>query len=173
MTEARTLLRQLAAANVRFVTFGSTGLALLYPSHFSGMRLNDVDVLLARGMDTLLAFVGFAQRLHAPVTSWGEPFDVAHRNNALEGRFYVRAQLDGGLQLDATYESAWLDADALFGRAHWVDGIPICPEEELWYVKLLKDSHKAQRFAAEHGLTIPPAALERARAVLREPRGTP
>lgn len=173
MTEARALLRQLAAAKVRFVTFGSTGLALLYPSHFTGTRLNDVDVLLARGMDAVLAFVGFAQRLHAPVTSWGEPFDIAHRNNTLEGRFYVRAQLDGGLQLDATYESAWLDADALIERARWVDGIPICPEEELWFVKFMKDPQKAERFAAEHGLTIPPAALERAQAALREPRGTP
>jgi hypothetical protein len=166
MTDARALLRQLAAANVPFVTYGSTGLALLHPSHFTDTRLTDVDVLLARGMDSLLAFVHFARSRHGTVTSWGEPFDLAHRNNALEGRFYVRARFDDGLQFDATYESDWLDADALVGRAHWVDGIPICPEEELWFSKLLKDLRKGQQFASEHGLEIPSAALERARAAL-------
>jgi hypothetical protein len=167
MTEARVLLRQLAAANVRFVTFGSTGLALLHPSHFTDTRLSDVDVLLARGVDTLLAFVDFARSRHATVTSWGEPFDVAHRNNALEGRFYVRAGFDGGLQLDATYENEWLDADALVERAHWVDGIPVCPEEDVWFSKLHTNLEKAQRFARAHGLRIPPEALDRARAALR------
>jgi hypothetical protein len=167
MTDARALLRQLAAANVPFVTFGSTGLALLHPSHFTGTRLTDVDVLLGNGVDTVLAFVEFARSRHGVVTSWGEPFDVAHRNNALEGRFYVRAQFDGGLQFDATYEHAWLDADALVQRAHWVDGIPICPEEELWFSKLHTNPEKAQRFASEHGLVIPSAAIERAQAVLR------
>jgi hypothetical protein len=166
MTEARSLLRQLAAAHVPFVTYGSTGLALLYPSHFTGTRLPDVDVLLGRGIDTLLAFVHFARSRNATVTSWGEPFDIAHQNNALEGRFYVRAQFDGGLQFDATYESDWLDADALVERAQWVDHIPICPEEDLWFSKLLADPRKAQRFALKHGLEIPSAALERARVVL-------
>ncbi|HEX8821624.1 MAG TPA: hypothetical protein VF794_16990 [Archangium sp.] len=167
MTDARSLLQQLAVSNVRYVTFGSTGLALLHPAHFSGTRITDVDVLLARGMDTLLAFVHFAQSRHATVTSWGEPFDVAHRDNALEGRFYVRARFDGGLQFDATYENEQLDGGVLFERAQWVDRIPVCPEEELWFSKYLKDPGKAQRFALEHGLEIPPAALERARAVLR------
>jgi hypothetical protein len=157
-------LQQLAASNVRFVTIGSTGLALLHPSHFIGTRLPDVDVLLARGIDTLLAFVRFAWSRNATVTSWGEPFDIAHRNNALEGRFYVRAQFDGGLQFDATYENEWLDADVLFERAQWVDQIPICPEEDLWFSKFLADPRKAQRFALEHGLEIPSASLERARA---------
>ncbi|OJT20949.1 hypothetical protein BO221_29080 [Archangium sp. Cb G35] len=166
MTDARSLLRQLAASNVPFVTIGSTGLALLHPSHFTGTRLPDVDVLLARGMDTLLAFVHFARSRNAPVTSWGEPFELAHRNNALEGRFYVRAQFDGGLQCDATYENARLDADVLIGRAQWVDGIPICPEEELWFSKILADPGKARRFASEHGLEIPSSALERARVIL-------
>lgn len=166
MTDARALLRQLAASKVPFVTYGSTGLALLYPSHFIGTRLHDVDVLLARGMDTLLAFVHFARSWNATVTSWGEPFDVAHHNDALEGRFYVRARFDGGLQFDATYESDWLDADVLVERAQWVDEIPICPEEDLWFSKLLADPGKARRFALEHGLGIPSAALERARIVL-------
>jgi hypothetical protein len=166
MTDARSLLRQLAASNVPFVTIGSTGLALLYPSHFIGTRLPDVDVLLARGIDTLLAFVHFARSRNATVTSWGEPFDIAHGNNALEGRFYVRARFDDGLQFDATYESAWLDAGVLVERAQWVDNIPICPEEDLWFSKLLADPRKAQRFALEHGLEIPSAALDRARGVL-------
>jgi hypothetical protein len=166
MTDARVLLRQLAASNVRFVTFGSTGLALLHPSHFAGTHLPDVDVLLVRGLDTLLAFVHFARSRNATVTSWGEPFDVAHQNNALEGRFYVRARFDGGLQVDATYENAWLDADVLVERAQWVDEIPICPEEDLWFSKILADPRKAQRFALEHGLEIPSAALERARVIL-------
>jgi hypothetical protein len=166
MTDARVLLRQLAASNVRFVTFGSTGLALLHPSHFAGTHLPDVDVLLARGLDTLLAFVHFARSRNATVTSWGEPFDIAQQNNALEGRFYVRARFDGGLQVDATYENAWLDADVLVERAQWVDEIPICPEEDLWFSKILADPRKAQRFALEHGLEIPSAALERARVVL-------
>lgn len=171
MTDARSLLRQLAAANVRFVTFGSTGLALLHPEHFTGTHLPDVDVLLARGMDTLLAFVHFARSRHATVTSWGEPFDAAHRANALEGRFYVRALFDGGLQVDATYENERLDGGVLFERARWVDHIPVCPEEDLWFSKYLADPGKTERFALAHGLEIPPAALERARAVLRESHG--
>ncbi len=166
MTDARALLRQLAAANVPFVTIGSTGIALLHPSHFVGTRLPDVDVLLVRGMDTLLAFVHFARSRNATVTSWGEPFDVAHQNNALEGRFYVRARFDGGLQVDATYENEWLDAGVLLGRAQWVDGIPICPEEDLWFSKFRTDPRRTRRFALEHGLEIPPAAIERARSVL-------
>lgn len=166
MTDPRAVLQQLAASKVRFVTFGSTGLALLHPAHFTGTRHTDVDVLLARGMDTLLAFVHFAQRRHATVTSWDEPFDVAHRNDALRGRFYVRARFDGGLQLDATYENDQLDGDVLFERAWWVDHIPVCPEEELWFSKCLKDPGRAQRFALEHGLEIPPTALERAKALL-------
>jgi len=173
MTDARSLLQQLAASNVRFVTFGSTGLVLLHPAHFTGTRITDVDVLLARGLDTLLAFVHFAQSRHATVTSWGEPFDVAHHDNALEGRFYVRAQFDGGLQFDATYENDQLDGGVLFERAQWVDHIPVCPEEELWFSKCLTDPGKAQRFALEHGLEIPRAALERARAILRASHGNP
>lgn len=168
MTDARSLLRQLAVSNVRFVTFGSSGLMLHHPARFPEARLTDVDILLARGMDMLLAFVDFARSQHATVTSWGEPFDVAHRNNALEGRFYVRAQFADGLQFDATYENAWLDADDLFQRARWVDGIPLCPEEELWFSKLRKDIRAGQRFALEHGLVIPPGSLERARATLSE-----
>lgn len=171
MTDARALLRQLAASGVRFVTFGSTGLALLHPSRFTGTRLVDVDVLLARDLDTLLAFVDFARSRHATVTSWGEPFDVAQRDNALAGRYYVRARFESGVQLDATYENEWLDADVLLPRAHRVDGIPVCPEEELWFSKYLAHPEKAQRFADQYGLEIPPASLERAQAVLRAARG--
>ena len=172
MNDPRGVLRRLADAKVRFVTFGSTGIALLHPTRFRGTRLTDVDVLLASGMDTLLAFVHFAERGNATVTSWGEPFDVAHRANVLRGRFYVRARFDDGLQLDATYESDHLDGDALIERAVWVDDIPVCPEEELWFSKYLTNSAKTQRFALEHGLEIPPIALERAKAVLRV-RDTP
>jgi hypothetical protein len=54
-----------------------------------------------------------------------------------------------------------------------VDGIPICPEEDLWFSKLHTNLEKAQRFASEHGLVIPSVAFERARVALREPLGPP
>lgn len=146
------LLRSLADAGVAFVTIGSAGLLLAHPRLRDEYALPDCDVLLGDG--ALSDFVAWAQRAGATVTCWGEPWDPRWTERSLAGRFYVRAVCDG-LQLDATFEERDFDVARLLREARWVDGVPVCPEVELWAGKLRKDPDHARRFAAEHGLVIP------------------
>lgn len=67
-----------------------------------------------------------------------------------------------------------MDVPRLIEQADWVEGVPVCPEEDLWFSRLDQSIERGLSFAAEHGLAIPPRALERARAVaaLGAPRGS-
>lgn len=124
MSNARhlALLRELAVGGVKFVTIGSAGLVLLGEAH----TLHDVDIVLAPG--ALAAFAQWArQRGH--LTVWGEPWASAWSEQALAGKFYVRAVIDG-LQLDATFEFPY-DVPTLLRDARVIDGIPVCPEAVL------------------------------------------
>lgn len=131
------LLRSLAAARVPFVTIGSAGLLLAHPRLRGAYALSDCDVLLGEG--ELPAFVRWAQSRGAEVTSWGEPWDWRWTVRELAGRFYVRARCEG-LVMDATYEEARFDVAALLREARWIDGIPVCPERELWAGRLRKQA---------------------------------
>lgn len=150
------LLRSLADAGVAFVTVGSAGLLLLHPRLRDEYPLPDSDVLLGDG--ALTSFVAWARRAGATVTCWGEPWDPRWTERSLAGRFYVRAVLDG-LQVDATFEERRFDVAKLLREARWIDGVPVCPEAELWMGKLRKDAGRARAFAVEHGLVIPEVAL--------------
>ncbi len=116
------LLRALAASGVRFAVFGGAGLAL-----HTGDRsrvLPDSDIILAAG--EVPAFVRWALP-RGEVTVWGEPW---HDAIVYVGKLYVRARIDG-LLLDAVFEDHEYDLDALVRRAVTIDGIPVCPEQEL------------------------------------------
>ena len=132
------VLRSLAGHGVRFVTVGSAGLVLAYEEH--GYALGDVDVLLPRG--ELGALVAWAQGRGGVVTVWGEPWTP---QLDVTGKHYVRARF-GELQLDASFEDPDFDIDALVRDARWLDGIPVCPERELWAGKFRKDPEGARTF---------------------------
>ena len=167
-SEWRSLLRALHAERaLRYVVIGSRGVELHHPARFEPREpaaVIDVDVLISP--DDLQMFARWCQARGATVTSWGEPFERALAQGSLAGRLYVRAEFER-VQIDATYENPRLDLDSLYPRAPRVDGIPACPELELWLSKLLKDPAKALRFAEEHGVTIPSDAIERAYAAMR------
>jgi hypothetical protein len=146
------LLRSLAEAGVGFVTIGSAGLLLAHPRLRAAYALTDCDVLLADG--ALRGFVAWAEGRGGTVTCWGEPWDARWTERSLAGRWYVRAVCEA-LVVDATFEEADFDVGALLREARWIDGVPVCPERELWAGKLRKDADGARRFAAEYGLTIP------------------
>jgi hypothetical protein len=147
------LLRSLARSGVRFVTVGSAGLVLTYPS--VQYPLQDSDVLLLP--EELPRLVGWAQGRGGTVTVWGEPWDPAVD---LTGKHYVRAWL-GRWHLDASFEDPDFDVPELLADARWIEGIPVCRERELWAGKLRKDAVAARRFAAEHSLVIPTTRPER------------
>lgn len=167
-SEWRSLLRALTVERaIRFVVIGSRGVELHHPEGFAAREpaaVDDVDILILP--DDLQDVARWCAQRGATVTSWGEPFEQALAKDALAGRFYVRACF-AHTQLDATYENPRLDLRSLYPRARWVDGIPACPEHELWLSKLLKDPAKALRFAEDHGVAIPSDAIERAYAAMR------
>jgi hypothetical protein len=158
-------LRALARAGLGFVVIGSAGVALLHPERFARAQVTDVD-LLVRPED-LERWARTLENMGASVTSWGEPFERARREQNLRGRFYIRGTFCSGLQLDLTYESSTLEVEQLLPNARWVDEIPVCPVEDLWFSKALRDPERALRFAREHGVEIPARALERVYAALR------
>ncbi|MGV3619466.1 MAG: hypothetical protein ACO1OB_01540 [Archangium sp.] len=116
------MLKSLAASNVRFAVFGGAGLALITGDR--SRELPDSDVILAPG--EVHNFVRWALT-RGEVTVWGEKW---RDDLALEGKLYVRATIDG-LLLDAVFEDHEYDYEELVRRATSIDGIPVCPEEEL------------------------------------------
>lgn len=164
----RSLLRALREDGaLRFVVIGSRGVELHHPSRFEARdaaAVTDVDILISP--DDLQTFARWCQARGATVTSWGEPFERALAQGSLAGRLYARAEFER-VQIDATYENPRLELGSLYPRARWVDGIPACPELELWLSKLLKDPAKALRFAEERDIEIPSDAIERAYAAMR------
>lgn len=162
--DVRDALRALEHEGVRYLVIGSTGVALLHPGAFDLDAITDVDILISPAQ--LQLFATATSALGATVTSWGEPFEAARAAQSLTGRFYVRATF-ATIQIDATYESTTLVLDELFASATRVDEITVCPEVDLWFSKALRDPERALRFAREHGIEIPAAALERVYAALR------
>lgn len=116
------MLRALAASGVRFAVFGGAGL-MLHTRDFTRV-LPDSDIILASG--EVPTFVRWALP-RGEVTVWGEPW---HDAIVYVGKLYVRARIDG-LLLDAVFEDHEYDLDALVRRAVVIDGIPVCPEQEL------------------------------------------
>ena len=149
------LLSALVGAGVRLLVFGGQGLRLRFPEALADYRRPDLDLLLGPG--ELRRFVAIAQAQGWQVESWGAPWQAGWDEAALQGRWYVRAVQDG-LQVDATFECPFFSVEAALQRAVWCDGVPVCPLEELWGVKLIKDAAKARAFAAAWGLSIPPSA---------------
>lgn len=158
-------LRTLAQLGLAFLVIGSAGVALLHKERFSLSRITDLDLLVRP--DELDRWARALENMGAAVTSWGEPFERARAEQNLRGRFYIRATLASGLQLDLTYESSTLELEQLLPNARWVDKIPVCPEVDLWFSKALRDPERALRFAREHEVEIPAEALERVYAALR------
>jgi len=153
--EAFGVLRTLAAAGVSFVVVGGAAFALLHPRILAQEGLADVDIVVS-GTDAVRAVLQLLMPRGAEARVWGDVVAADVDDDTLHGRFYVR--VTGGplpLPLDVTFEDAPFDVDAILARAVVVDGIPVCPELELWRGKRRKDAVAAAAFAARHGLVIP------------------
>lgn len=149
------VLRELSAAGVPFVVVGSAGVGLLHPQIFATHVLADVDIVV-RDLDAVRAVLRRLMPRGAEARVWGDIVTVDVADDVLRGRFYVR--LTGGplpLPLDVTFEDPPFDVDDVLARAVIVDGVPVCPEIELWRGKRRKDPVAAAAFAARHGLAIP------------------
>jgi len=145
------LLHSLAKSDVRFAVYGSAGLLLRHPD--LAHELSDADVLLAPGFENVQRFVCWVQSRSGHVTCWSEPWSDAWTATELKGKFYLRARV-GALQLDATFEDEDFDLATLVARAEPFDGVPVCPERELWAMKVRKNADAARAFATLHQLTV-------------------
>jgi cytokinin dehydrogenase len=159
----REALRALVACGVPFATLGSAGLAALFPRLDEAYPLPDCDVLLPASPSEALRFAAWASGQGWAVSCWGEPWSPGWTPADLAGKRYLRASRDG-LQLDATFDAPALDAAACIEGAIWVDGVPVCPLEDLWFSKFEKGYVAGRRFADAYGLQIPAGAIARASA---------
>ena len=146
------LLRALADA-VPFVLIGTAALARLHPVALRDYVLPDRDILLRP--DALVPFVRRAQALGFAVTCWGQPWEAGWTAQDVAGRWYVRADR-GALRIDATFECPFIDVDSAHAQARIIDGVPVCPEVQIWRLKWIKDPAACRAFAERFRLKIPP-----------------
>lgn len=151
------LLRELACCDLRFLVFGSAGLALHHPHLLAVYPLPDLDLLLPGAHPALCELVRALAERGFEVRSWGEPWQETWSAADLAGRFYLRATR-AALRVDATYEATYLAEAWRPEEQACIDGIPVCSEATIWRAKLIKNRSSSLQFAATYGLTIPPEA---------------
>ncbi|MEL6348186.1 MAG: hypothetical protein AAFV53_34070 [Myxococcota bacterium] len=154
-------LEALLKIGVHYQLMGTGALKLYHPAALASDPLHEFDALLYPTHDNLLKLIHCLLERGWSITSWGEPWDPTWTEAHLKGRWYVRAR-QGDLQIDATYECPFLNMDDLRENVEWIDGLPVCPEEDLWYLKLLKDWGECLTYAEQYGLAVPDTAKQRA-----------
>ena len=158
--ELQQLEKEIQCHHLVFLYIGSYALRVWYEEKLAGFQPPDVDVLVHGSDQDLLSLLASLVQKKWDVHVWGEKFSARWTVEFLRGKWYVRIT-KGRVVCDLSFEYPYLDISQTFQSSVIHADHPMCSLEDLWYLKLLKNSEVAQSFAQAYRLPVPEQSMVR------------